>query len=102
MSAANAATAAARPPPSPADRKPPLPEFDLFEVRETPAGRSLIARQDIAPGAWLFGEDDFADDAERASFTTLSAAELGALAPERRGGVLGFCYKPAPGQHTRN
>src|ERR1044072_1305976 len=100
MSAANAATAAARPPPSPADRKPPLPEFDLFEVRETPAGRSLIARQDIEPGAWLFGEDAFADAAERASFTTLSAAELGALAPERRAGVLRFGHNTAPDQIT--
>ena len=69
-------------------------------MRETPAGRSLIARQDIAPGAWLFGEDDFADDAERASFTTLSAAELGALAPERRAVFLRFGYNTAPDQIT--
>ena len=69
-------------------------------MRETPAGRSLIARQDIAPGERLFGEDDWADDAERASFTTLSAAELGALTPERRAAFLRFGYNTAPDEIT--
>jgi hypothetical protein len=72
----------------------------LFEVRETPAGRSLIARQDIAQGARLFGEDDWADAAERASFTTLSAAGLQALAPERRAAFLRYGYNTAPDEIT--
>ena len=84
----------------PADGKPPLPEPRLFEVRETPAGRSLIARQDIAPGTRLFGEDDWADAAERASFTTLSQAELRALPPERRAAFLRFGYNTAPDEIT--
>ena len=69
-------------------------------MRETPAGRSLIARQDIAPGARLFGEDEWADDAERASFTALSQAELRALPPERRAAFLRFGYNTAPDEIT--
>jgi len=77
-------------------RKPLLPESHLFEVRETPAGRSLIAGRDIAPGTRLFGEDDWADEAERANFTTLSEAEFKALTPERRAAFLRYGYNTAP------
>ncbi len=69
-------------------------------MRETPTGRSLIARRDIAPGARLFGEDEWADDAERASFTALSQAELRALPPERRAAFLRFGYNTAPDEIT--
>lgn len=65
-------------------------------MRETPGGRSLIARQDIAPGTRLFGEDDWADEAERASFVTLPAAALQALTPERRAAFLRYGYNTAP------
>jgi SET domain-containing protein len=69
-------------------------------VRATPAGRSLIARQAIAPGTRLFGEDDWADEAERASFTTLSQTELQALTPERRAAFLRYGYNTAPDEIT--
>ena len=101
MSETTAATATTRPPPLPADRKPPLPEpraagEPLFDVREAPRGRCLIALRDIAAGTYLFGEDDWADEAERQSFTTLSAMELRALTPERRAAFLRYGYNTAP------
>ena len=65
-----------------------------------PAGRSLIARQAIAPGTRLFGEDDWADEAERASFTRLSPTELQALPPERRAAFLRYGYNTAPDEIT--
>lgn len=65
-------------------------------MRETPTGRSLIARREIAAGTRLFGEDDWADEAERAIFTTLSEGELRALTPERRATFLRYGYNTAP------
>lgn len=63
---------------------------------DTPGGRALIARQDIAPGTRLFGEDDWADEAERQAFVTLSTAELRALPPERRAAFLRYAYNTTP------
>ncbi len=83
-----------------ANRKPPLPEFHLFELRETQAGRCLIARRDVVPGTRLFGEDDWTDAVERASFTTLSAAALQALPPDRRAAFVCYGYNTAPDEVT--
>src|SRR3954463_6622798 len=97
MSAANAATAATRHKWS-ASGKPPLPDPDapLFEVRATEAGRHLIARRDIPAGTILFGEDDWADAAERRAFVTLSEDEFAALGDERRRVFLRYAYNTAP------
>jgi hypothetical protein len=105
MSETTAAIATTRPPPLRADRKPPLPEPRaagelLFDVREAPGGRCLIALRDIAAGTRLFGEDDWADEAERQSFTTLSATDLRALTPERRAAFLRYGYNTAPDMVT--
>jgi hypothetical protein len=105
MSETTAATTAIPRPPWSASRKPPLPdpraeEQPLFEVRESGAGRCLIARRDIAAGTRLFGEDDWADETERRSFATLSAAEFEALAPELRTTFVRYAYNTAPDEIT--
>ena len=63
-----------------------------------PAGRSLIARQAIAPGTRLFGEDDWADEAERKSFSFFNAEQFENLAPPMRAMFLRFAYNTAPEQ----
>lgn len=68
----------------------------LFEIRSTLAGRGLFATQAIARGTPLFGEDDWADDTERRSFSTLSAQQLADLKPELRAAFLRFAYNISP------
>jgi SET domain-containing protein len=92
-------------PPSSENRKLPLPESGApaeqpFEVRSTETGRCLIARRNIAAGTRLFGEDDFADEAERRSFRTLSEAQLRQLAPAERAAFVRFGYNTAPDEIT--
>ena len=70
------------------------------EVRPKNQGRALFACQAIARGTRLFGEDDWADEAERRSFTTLSPAQLGELTPTLRSIFLRFAYNTAPDRIT--
>jgi uncharacterized protein len=82
-------------------RKPPRPEPAardsglLFDVETTAAGRRLIARRDISAGTILFGENDWADDAERRAFVTLSEDELDAVPVERRATFTCYGYNTA-------
>ncbi len=46
-----------------------------------PGGRGVFACRPIAAGTRLFGEDDWADEAERRSFSTLSPQQLSELKP---------------------
>lgn len=70
------------------------------EVRPKGPGRALFACQPIVRGTRLFGEDDWADEAERRSFTTLSPVQLGELAPALRSIFLRFAYNTAPDRIT--
>lgn len=69
-------------------------------MRDTPVGRSLTARQAIAPGTRLFGEDDWADETERRSFATLTPGQLAELKPALRDVFLRYGYNTAPDQIT--
>ena len=70
----------------------------LFEVRSIVSGQALFACRAIASGTRLFGEDDWADETERRSFTTLTAAQLNDLAPAMRAAFLRFAYNVTPEQ----
>jgi hypothetical protein len=70
----------------------------LFEVRPVENGQSLFARRAIPSGTRLFGEDDWADEAEKRSFTTLTGAQLQDLAPAMREAFLRFAYNVSPEQ----
>ena len=87
----------ARPAPPDLDRERPGP---LFEVRVFAAGRGLFALRPIAAGTVLFGENDWADEAERRSFSTLSAAQVRELPPARRADFVRFGYNTAPDEIT--
>jgi len=87
------ATASATPPPV-SDAEAP------FEVRETGTGRGLFACLAIASGTPLFGEDDWIDEAERRSFSVLSAAQLDNLTPAMRAAFLRFAYNITSEQIT--
>src|SRR2546430_1320085 len=67
-----------------------------FKLRPTPSGQGVFACQPIARGTALFGEDDWADEDERRSFSTLSAQQLGNLTPLMRAAFLRFAYNIAP------
>ena len=71
-------------------------------VRGAPgAGRpGLFACRAIAKGTRLFGEDDWADEAERRSFSTLSPQQLSELKPALRAVFLRYAYNTAPDQIT--
>lgn len=71
-----------------------------FEVRPTATGRGLFACQAIAAGTPLFGEDDWADEAERRSFSTMSAGQFENLTPAVRAAFLRFAYNTTPEQIT--
>jgi len=70
----------------------------LFEVRSIVSGQALFARRVITSGTRLFGEDDWADEAERRSFTTLTEAQLQGLAPAMQTAFLRFAYNVSPEQ----
>ena len=72
----------------------------LFEVRTVGAGRGLFACRPIAAGTVLFGEDDWADEGERRSFSKLTAAQLDNLTSAMRATFLRFAYNTAPEQIT--
>ena len=60
----------------------------------------MFATRAIARGTRLFGEDDWADEAERRSFSTLSAAQFNALAPAMRVDFVRYAYNTAPEEIT--
>jgi hypothetical protein len=70
----------------------------LFEVRSIVSGQALFACRAIASGTRLFGEDDWADETEKRSFATLTAAQLKDLAPAMRAPFLRFAYNVTPEQ----
>lgn len=75
----------------------PMPDAKpLFETRAKGGGRGLYAVRPIPSGTRLFGEDDWADDEERAAFVTLTPAELDALPAAERTVFLRFAYNTAP------
>src|SRR5581483_8892562 len=84
-----AATRAASSGPRPA---PPEAADPMFEVRAHAFGKGLFALRPIAAGTPLFGEDEWADDAERQSFVTLTTSQFEALPPERRAVFARFAY----------
>src|ERR1051325_9044821 len=71
-----------------------------FEVRAVAAGRGLFACEGIECGRLLFGEDDWMDEAERRSFSRLSAAQLAGLTPALRSTFLRFAYNTTPDEIT--
>src|SRR3954469_7039966 len=71
-----------------------------FEVRPTATGRGLFAGRAIEAGTPLFGEDDWVDEAERRSFSTMSAGKFQHLPPAVRAAFLRVAYKHAPEQNT--
>jgi SET domain len=71
-----------------------------FETRTTKLGRGIFACCSISAGMPLFEEDDWADEAERRIFTTLSAAQFNNLSPPMRTLFLRFAYNSAPDEIT--
>jgi hypothetical protein len=67
-------------------------------VRSIVSGQALFACRAIASGTRLFGEDDWADEAEKRSFSTLTSAQVGELAPGMRAAFLRFAYNVSPEQ----
>jgi SET domain-containing protein len=65
-------------------------------VRSHAFGQGLYALHEIAAGTVLFGEDEWADQAERDSFITLTTSQFDALPPERRTAFVRFGYNTAP------
>jgi hypothetical protein len=98
-----APAAYAEPEPAPAaEVKPSVPAVlvALFEARAVPGGKGLFARQAIAKGTRLFGEDDWADEEERKSFSTLSLQQFSELKPGLREVFLRYAYNTSPEQIT--
>jgi SET domain-containing protein len=83
-----------------ARRLPAEEAAPFYELRETVRGRGVFACRAIASGAHLFGEDDWADDAERRSFSNMPAAQLEQLTPAVRATFLRFAYSTTPEQVT--
>ena len=84
---------------------PPPPDLGLaceplVEVRPIAGGRGVFARRPIAVGTRLFGEDDWADETERRSFSTLSPAQVNDLKPALREVFLRYGYNTAPEKIT--
>ncbi len=60
----------------------------------------MFATRAVACGTRLFGEDDWADETERRSFSTLSVVQFNALAPAMRADFLRYAYNTAPEEIT--
>ena len=60
----------------------------------------MFACRPIAASTRLFGEDDWADETERRSFSTLSPQQLSELKPPLRTIFLRYAYNTAPDQVT--
>lgn len=78
--------------------KTPADDNRLFEVRTMVSGQALFACRAIGSGTRLFGEDDWVDETEKRSFTTLTEAQLVDLAPAMRAAFLRFAYNVTPEQ----
>ena len=70
----------------------------LYELRETLMGRGVFVCRAMPSGTLLFGEDDWTDEAERRSFSNLSAEQLEKLTPAIRATFVRFAYNTAPEQ----
>lgn len=86
-------------------RSPPPPDLfarhgPLFEPRPVPGGKGIFACRPIAMKTRLFGEDDWADEAERRSFSTLSPQQMRELNPALRAIFLRYAYNTAPDKIT--
>ena len=80
---------------------PPLSEAGpALEVRGTGHARGVFACRPIASGTVLFGEDDWADEAERRSFSKMSPVQVESLTPTMRAAFLRFAYNTTPEQVT--
>jgi hypothetical protein len=97
------------PSPGPAKARAPIPTIaaalapriedgKLLEVRSIVSGQALFACRAIASGTQLFGEDDWADEAEKRSFSTLTSKQLDDLAPVMRAVFLRYAYNISPEQ----
>lgn len=75
-----------------ARRRDPAP----FELRLGAHGRGVFARRPIPAGTRLFGPDDRADAAERASFVDLPLDAALALPEPARAAFLRYAYNVAP------
>jgi hypothetical protein len=89
--------------PAPVAQPAPAPQTEkaaaldaLFEMRPVGDGRSLFASRAIPKGTRLFGEDDWSDEEERRSFSTLSPQQVHELKPALRSIFLRFAYNTAP------
>jgi hypothetical protein len=94
---------AVAPEPAPvAEMKPSVPPLldTLFEARAVPGGKGLFAKQAIVKGTRLFGEDDWADEEERKSFSTLSLQQFSELKPGLREVFLRYASNASPEQIT--
>jgi len=79
---------------------PPGEAAPFYELRETVMGRGVFAGRAIAAGTPLVGEDDWIDEAERRSFSNMSAGQLEQLTPAVRATFLRFAYNTTPEQIT--
>ena len=76
--------------------RPIAPLEALFEARPVPGGRGLFACRPIGKGTRLFGEDEWSDEEERRSFSTLSPSQVKELKPALRSIFLRYAYNTTP------
>ena len=86
----------ARPIAAPETAQAAPPDDPLFEERPVAGGRALFALRQIRKGTRLFGEDDWSDEDERRSFSTLSPEQIQDLQPALRSTFLRFAYNASP------
>ncbi|HLI13524.1 MAG TPA: SET domain-containing protein [Alphaproteobacteria bacterium] len=67
-----------------------------FELRQGSRGKGIFALYPISRGARLFGPDEFADEAERASFIRLPLDAFARLPAERCAIFIRYAYNVAP------
>jgi hypothetical protein len=72
----------------------------LFEARAVPGGKGVFATKAIAKGTRLFGDDDWADEEERKSFSALSLQQFEELKPTLRTVFLRYAYNTSLEQVT--
>jgi hypothetical protein len=86
----------------PEEAKPSTPPAlaALFEARAVPGGKGVFATKPIAKGTRLFGDDDWADEEERKSFSALSLQQFEELKPSLRTVFLRYAYNSSLDQVT--
>jgi hypothetical protein len=72
----------------------------LFEARAVPGGKGVFATRAIVKGTRLFGDDDWADEEERKSFSALSLQQFEELKPTLRTVFLRYAYNTSLEQVT--